>query len=141
MFWTGFRRRNAKRNVKNANLLFRKVKKVIYVTLSNMTSAAPLSVVLTLYWKWKEGKRGRGGGHIWKGFPFHIRRGPFLVWFIFDKVHFWYDRFLIFHAIWNFKWGISEFSLAIILWSFINLLLSSMFQIRFNNRLLTLNRK
>ena len=31
---------------------------VIYVTLSNMTSAAPLSVVLTLFSKRKEGKEG-----------------------------------------------------------------------------------
>ena len=41
---------------------------VISVTLSNMTSAAPLSVVLTLFSKGKEGKRGRGGGHAWKGY-------------------------------------------------------------------------
>ena len=82
---------------------------------------------------------------------------PFLIWFIFDMIQFWYwtfvvhfndpslicffwygvfeiwsifqGIFLIFQMIWNFAWGISEFSLAIILWSFINLLLSSMFQI------------
>ena len=34
---------------------------IIYVTLSNMTSAAPLSVVLTLFSKRKDGKRGRRG--------------------------------------------------------------------------------
>ena len=33
-----------------------------------MNSAAPLSVVLTLFSKGKEGKRGRSGGHIWKGY-------------------------------------------------------------------------
>ena len=36
---------------------------IIFVTLSNMTSAAPLSVVLTLFSKGKEGKRGCSG---WK---------------------------------------------------------------------------
>ena len=43
---------------------------IISVTLSNMTSAAPLSlsVVFTLFSKGKEGKRGRSGGHIWKGY-------------------------------------------------------------------------
>jgi len=33
-----------------------------------MTSAAPLSVVLTLFVKEKEEKRGRSGGHICKGY-------------------------------------------------------------------------
>jgi len=37
---------------------------IIFVSLSNMTSTAPLSVVLTLFSKGKEGKRGRSGGHI-----------------------------------------------------------------------------
>ena len=41
---------------------------IIFVSLSNMTSTAPLSVVLTLFSKGKEGKRGRCGGHIWKGY-------------------------------------------------------------------------
>ena len=45
---------------------------VIYVTLSNMTSAAPLSVVLNLFSKGTEGKKGRSEGHIWKGYKNYI---------------------------------------------------------------------
>ena len=37
---------------------------IICVTLSNMTSATPLSVVLSWFSQRKEGKRGRSGGHL-----------------------------------------------------------------------------
>ena len=46
--------------------------RIISVTLSNMTSAAPLSVVLTLFSKGKEGKRGRSEGHVWKGYKDYL---------------------------------------------------------------------
>ena len=37
---------------------------VISVTLSNMTSAVPLSMVLSLFSERKEGRRGHSGGHV-----------------------------------------------------------------------------
>ena len=41
---------------------------VISVTLLNMTSAAPLSVVLSLLSQRKEGKKGRSVSHVEKGY-------------------------------------------------------------------------
>jgi len=41
---------------------------LIYVPLLNMTSAAPLSVLLSFLSQRKEGKRGRSVSHLWKGY-------------------------------------------------------------------------
>ena len=41
-----------------------------------LTSAAPLSVVMSLFSKRKQGKRGRSGGQDWKGYS----RGDSMIW-------------------------------------------------------------
>ena len=73
---------------------------IIFVPLSNMTSVAPLSVVLSLFSQRTEGKRGRSGGHIWKGYKdYSLMIILYIIIYIYLPIQFWNRYFSVAYSL------------------------------------------